>query len=207
MTRLRLSRVEQSRANREAILASALEQFELHGYHGASVDAIAEDAGFSKGVIYSQFGSKEDLMLAVLEQEIAERHRATERLIATLGEHLDAAQVIGEAFSRSLGKPAWQAALTEFRIHAARQPELNDRYRELHEQTIDKVSSVMARLVDQLGIETRFSMRQLAISYLAAGLGLAVETLAVEHLDPIGYLRSLATLTQPVHNSTEGADQ
>src|SRR4029453_9293909 len=43
------------------------------GYAGATLDAIGEEAGFSKGVIYSQFGSKADLFLALLERRIDNR--------------------------------------------------------------------------------------------------------------------------------------
>ena len=41
--------------------------FLARGYVNATVDAIAEEAGFSKGVVYSQFESKADMFLALLE--------------------------------------------------------------------------------------------------------------------------------------------
>ena len=202
-----MTRAERSQVNRAAILASAREHFEQFGYHGASVDTIAEAAGFSKGAIYSQFGSKDDLMLAVLEQAITQRHAATERMIATLGDTLHIEDVIDEAFSKSLGEPAWQAALTEFRIHASRQPALNDRYRTLHEQTVNKIASVMALLIDRFEIDTRFSPHQLAVSYFAAGLGLIIETFTVDHLDPVEYVQSLATLARRIPYPSKGDDR
>jgi AcrR family transcriptional regulator len=45
---------------------------------------IAEEAGFSKGVVYSQFASKADMFLALLEARIAERADQNERLAAGL---------------------------------------------------------------------------------------------------------------------------
>jgi TetR/AcrR family transcriptional regulator, mexJK operon transcriptional repressor len=65
-------RVTRSRA---VILAAALEHFVAHGYVGANVDLIAEEAGVSKRTVYNVFGSKEQLFRAVLGEaiDIAER--------------------------------------------------------------------------------------------------------------------------------------
>jgi len=52
---------------RERLLASARTVFAREGYGGASVDRIAEEAGFSKGAFYSNFKSKEDIFLELLE--------------------------------------------------------------------------------------------------------------------------------------------
>ena len=63
----RLTR-EQSRAQtRERLLASAAVVFTREGYGGASVDRIAEEAGYSKGALYSNFASKDDLFLELMD--------------------------------------------------------------------------------------------------------------------------------------------
>ena len=69
----RLNRVEQGERNRALVLAAARRVFLERGYSGATLEAIAEDAGFSKGVVYSQFAGKPDLFLALLDARIAER--------------------------------------------------------------------------------------------------------------------------------------
>ena len=69
----RLNRVEQGERNRALVLAAARRVFLERGYAGATLEAIAEEAGFSKGVVYSQFAGKPDLFLALLEARIAER--------------------------------------------------------------------------------------------------------------------------------------
>jgi TetR/AcrR family transcriptional regulator, mexJK operon transcriptional repressor len=65
-------RVTRSRA---VILAAALEHFVAHGYVGANVDLIAEEAGVSKRTVYNVVGGKEQLFRAVLGEaiDIAER--------------------------------------------------------------------------------------------------------------------------------------
>src|ERR1700753_332212 len=72
----RMRRVEQVERNRERVLAAAQRVFIDRGYAGATLEAIADEAGFSKGVVYSQFGSKPDLFFALLEQRAAHHRQA-----------------------------------------------------------------------------------------------------------------------------------
>lgn len=63
----RLTR-DQSRARtRERLLAAAAAVFTREGYAGASIDRIAEEAGYSKGAMYSNFASKDDLFYAMFD--------------------------------------------------------------------------------------------------------------------------------------------
>lgn len=62
MTRPRQSREAKRAATRSAIVDSASAAIAARGYHAASVDSIAQDAGFTVGALYSNFGKKEDLL-------------------------------------------------------------------------------------------------------------------------------------------------
>ena len=57
---------------REAILDAALEVFARRGYHGSSIDEIANTAGISKALIYEHFPSKRDLHVSLLERHVQE---------------------------------------------------------------------------------------------------------------------------------------
>jgi AcrR family transcriptional regulator len=64
---------EQSKANtREKLLVAARSAFARSGFHGASVEEIASEAGFSTGALYSNFDGKEDLFLMLMERETDE---------------------------------------------------------------------------------------------------------------------------------------
>ena len=204
---VRLTRRQQSEANREKILASARAHFERSGYHGASVDGIAEAAGFSKGAVYSQFGSKDELMLAVLEVSIEQRQRASDQLADTLGPDARIEDVMRDAFSSSLSSRAWQAALTEFRIHAWRTPELNERYQALHQRTIDKVAATLDRIIDQLSPPGRPSSQELAVAVLAANTGLVIESLAGGDVDMTRFIQTIGSAPRPETVSTEGSSR
>ncbi|WP_244817631.1 TetR/AcrR family transcriptional regulator [Caballeronia sp. Lep1P3] len=64
----RLTREQTQALTRSRLLAVAREHFARDGYVTASVDRIAEDAGFSKGAVYSNFAGKDELFLGVLEE-------------------------------------------------------------------------------------------------------------------------------------------
>jgi AcrR family transcriptional regulator len=67
-TRKRLSAEER----RELILDAALEVFAGRGFHGSSIDEIAQAAGVSKALIYEHFPSKRDLHVSLLERNVQE---------------------------------------------------------------------------------------------------------------------------------------
>jgi AcrR family transcriptional regulator len=191
----RRSRAEQVEANREAILDAAKDHFSRLGYHGASLDAIADAAGFSKGAIYSQFGSKDDLMLAVLERNIARRRNSNSALLALPDDRLGPDDVWRHIEAETLHDRGWQAALIEFRVHASRNPELNDRYRVLHDKTIAGLSELSAAVAERLAIDTRVTARSIAISSFIVGLGLVVEHLVDDDVDAVELVRAISAIS------------
>jgi AcrR family transcriptional regulator len=174
-----LSRSEQVVRNRELVLQAARRVFLARGYAGATLDAIAEEAGFSKGVVYSQFDSKADLFLALLERRITERAEQNARL----AEQLPPGPKVIEAVLRLTdqlhsAEPQWLLLVIEFRAHAARDPELNRRYAELHERTVDGVCAGIADLHQRSGTTPPLPPRVLAELMLALSSGTILERVA-----------------------------
>src|SRR5436190_24024167 len=116
----RLSRAEQTERNRTLVLAAARRAFLKRGYHGATLDRIANAAGFSKGVVYSQFNDKADLFLALLEARIDDRADQNERIAAGLAGERGVAALFEHAVRVARSEPEWGLLVTEFRVHAAR---------------------------------------------------------------------------------------
>src|SRR5689334_9400742 len=69
----RKSRSEQNQDNRRRLLDAARKVFIAVGYHGATLDRVAEAAGFTKGVVYSRFDSKAELFLELYEEHTEKR--------------------------------------------------------------------------------------------------------------------------------------
>lgn len=67
MTAAPRSRRDQQQETRDTLVVAARNVFAETGYHAASLEAIAREAGYSKGAVYSNFAGKADLFLAVLD--------------------------------------------------------------------------------------------------------------------------------------------
>jgi AcrR family transcriptional regulator len=178
MSTRRLTRKEQQAATRERLLRSAARVFARRGFAAASVEEIATDAGFTKGAVYANFASKEELVLAMLDERFAERRAAMERTAASGEEPEDQVRAGGGDFAAYLtADPEWQRLFFEMAAHAARDERFREalvaRYRGLREVIAD----VYARRADELGYETPLPFDQLAWMVFAMGNGFAMEKL------------------------------
>ncbi|WP_353464897.1 TetR/AcrR family transcriptional regulator [Sphingomonas faeni] len=124
--RVRISRAERHAQTREQLLDAARSVFAKHGYGGASIDRIAAEAGYSKGAIYSNFESKEAIMLALLERyaddEIAEFNRIMQLDPTTLKTQLkDRLDTLNADLD-------WDVMTMELQLHARRNPAFAERF-------------------------------------------------------------------------------
>ncbi|MGY1593285.1 TetR/AcrR family transcriptional regulator [Geodermatophilus sp. SYSU D00965] len=171
----RLSRVEQVERNRGLVLDAARRVFLARGYGGATLDAIAEEAGFSKGVVYSQFRGKADLFLALLERRIAERAEQNTRVAA---EHsgIDALCALLRVNARRSREGAdWARLLIEFRTAAARDPAVNARYAALHARAVELLAETVDDALARDGLAPVYPPRTFAQLYFALDSGAVLE--------------------------------
>ena len=176
---VRLTREESKAATRTVLLDAARRVFVDRGYHGASLDLVAREAGFTKGAVYSAFGSKGGMFLAVLDRETDERWSRIEREVGeqlASGEPVDlTAQSSRDWFERFRAHREWTLALLEFRLHAARDPELNAAYAAIHRRTVDRLAGVVARVTGAGGQAST----EVAVAIVALSNGFVLEHLAV----------------------------
>ena len=152
-----MTRVESKAATRPELLDAARRVVVERGYHGASLDLVAGEAGYTKGAVYSAFGSKGRMFLAVYEREIEGR----------LAAFSAAASAPEEGARRWLARVraerGWTLALLEFRLHAAREPELNEQYAERHRRYLAAVSAVIGTDATKvIALGNGFALEQLA---------------------------------------------
>src|ERR1051325_4283827 len=162
----RLTRAEQNDRNRALLLAAARRVFLERGYYAATLEQIADEAGFSKGVVYSRFASKADMFLALLEERITERAAQNADLAGRLAGTGDFGAVLDLALRAERTAPGWRLLVTEFRIHAVRDPELSRRHAALRAASRARAGGLP------------FPPRQLAEFWLALEVGAALEQLA-----------------------------
>ena len=75
----RVTRSERKARTRASCSLAARTVFLRRGFHGASLDEIAEEAGYTKGAVYSNFAGKDDLYLALLGAHYERVSRHTSR--------------------------------------------------------------------------------------------------------------------------------
>ena len=171
----RLTRIEQVERNRVRLLDAARETFLLRGYAGATIDAIADQAGFSKGVVYSQFAGKSDLFLALLERRIDERAAENDRVAAQHAGADALGALMRVNVRHTVERAGWARLLIEFRVVAARDPALNARYAELHARSLDRFSRTVEAALRKDGTTTALAPRTFAQLIFALDSGAVLE--------------------------------
>jgi AcrR family transcriptional regulator len=175
----RLTR-EQSRANtRERLLAAARSAFARSGFHGASVDEIASQAGFSTGALYSNFEGKEDLFLVLMEREIAEHAR---ELVEAVGARDSVAErAAGGArtwMSMIDREPELLLLFMEFWAYGVRDPNVRPKVAARFAQVRQTLTQLIADGVRDFDLELAIPAEQLAVAIDALADGIARQKLA-----------------------------
>jgi AcrR family transcriptional regulator len=177
MKRKRRTQTERREETRERVLAAAARVFAQRGFDATSLEAIADQAGFSRGAVYYNFADKEELFLELLDRRCAERAQDLRDVFAGDADDIDAtsrqAQVAAQhAFHAMTGDPEWRALYLGFLAHAARDATFRRRFATrnaemrgaLEEVVVDRTRPV----ADALGM----TPEQLAVVIDALGVGL-----------------------------------
>jgi AcrR family transcriptional regulator len=176
MPRGEFDRTERRAQTRARLLDAAARIYARRGFDGATLDEIASDAGLTKGAVYDHFGSKEKLLLALLDEHLAaqiaeqvalfdpskdtaERPRAgADRWMAELEEDPDAFRLFVEAWVHAqrdaelrgrvaAGMDAWRATFKDFGTQRTSAGESG-----LPDELLEQVANVMLALGTGLGM-------------------------------------------------------
>jgi AcrR family transcriptional regulator len=161
---------------------AARDVFLERGFHGASLDEISARAGYSTGAVYSNFESKDDLFLAVIDERSAGRVRDFAEHILDESLSFEAALRVAARLSLQAARetPRWIPVLTEFWIHVAERDGVRTAASERHHATMDALAVLIQELADRHGIEYSMPARDAARATSALVRGIELERL----LDP-----------------------
>lgn len=161
---------------RERILAAATSEFARKGFAGTTIDAIADTAGFTKGAVYSNFGSKDDLFFALLDEQIAHRLEVVAALAGDTVARTSMREAGNLLMQEVLANRDWQLLFTEYWLRAMRDSQVREKFVE-HRRA---VRALIERTVDQLDLHPGLDSEAAAVLVLALNNGLAIE----EFTDP-----------------------
>jgi AcrR family transcriptional regulator len=152
--------------------------FARRGLQQASIDEVAEDAGFTKGAFYANFKSKEELFLAMLDERFAKRIADIERVIAGEGSTAQKAQRAGDEFVRMIrADPEWERLFFEFCAYAARDEEFREELLTRYRAMRDRIAAALEAHAGELGKEATLPFEQVALMSSVMANGFALEKL------------------------------
>jgi AcrR family transcriptional regulator len=174
-----LTRRQKQEQTRQRLLDAAARVFARRGYQQATLEEIANEAGFTIGAVYSNFSGKEDLFLALADQEVEQRVAEIHAVgdAAERGEQpgTEAAQQFREFLERD---PNWPLLFYEFWSFGVRNPTTQAEFAKRRDAVRDALADTLERVATQVGFRLRFPAPALATAISATLSGLAFERAA-----------------------------
>ena len=180
----KLTRERRRQLTKDVLTAAASEVFARRGYEGASLDEIAETAGFTRGAIYKNFGGKEELFFNVIDRLNEQTIEAFRAVVPTFPD--------AEQWDLSTLAELWRASAAEFdelfvinleyELYVLRNPDARPRVVEHRQKRREMVAAFIEEVAGQTGMTLRLPADTLAAIILATADGLTY-TLRVDGED------------------------
>ena len=147
------------------LVEAAIDEFAVRGIDATSVEQLCETAGFSRGAFYSNFASKDDLCIAIMEHHRDLVLGGLSEVFTNLPTGVNVDWVTGEAlreFFRIVAPTEhFQRTLVEIRLRSTRSHDLAGRLAQLGEEIRPGMHQFIDDLATQLNVEFRLSTAQL----------------------------------------------
>jgi AcrR family transcriptional regulator len=180
-----LSRKESQEATRVALREAAAREIARRGFAGTTIDSIAASAGFTRGAFYSNYATKLDLLLEVLEEIHSEELRTWQAMIES-AESLEAMlDALAKRFDEYVERHIQVILAIELRLEARRNPDFATHYAVSAQRLFDHTLQMAERLTERAGSPKCDAQPiALAIRAIAIGLELDLEARGSGHLSP-----------------------
>lgn len=184
---------------RERLLAAAGALFAERGYEQTSLDQVAAAAGFTKGAVYSNFGSKDELFLALMDAHVEQRVQQVRDALQEPHDVAHTGQLVGDRLTAALDEDReWDLLFLDYVLRAARDPQVHERFvahrRRVRALVVDAVREVLGSLP---GPQTGLDAEAIAGAVLALATGLGIERLAEPEAVPDDLLGRVLQVLQP----------
>jgi len=166
-------------AVRRRLLDAALEVFAEHGYANARLDQVAATAGLTKGAIYSNFASKDEIFFAMLDQQVLARVAAVRS--ALIAAPLDTrgparAQHVGRLLAETITEQRqWQLVFLDFWLRAVRDDAVRTQFLARRRELRAAIGEAVVQIIGSEPALDGFSTDDIVTIVLALSNGLAVE--------------------------------
>lgn len=183
-TARRLTRQEQQEQTRARLIETADRMFAEGGVNAASLRSLCERAGFSQGAFYSNFASKEDLLLCVLERHIHQEVAFMHGLVASsecIG--LEGALArLTDRLAQIAGDPRWSLLSIELQLHSRRDPLFAERTGDVKAASLNAFTTLLEDFIARYNLTPVIAAPDLARGLYALWSGLALQDTTKEAL-------------------------
>jgi AcrR family transcriptional regulator len=179
----RLSRAESQARTRQALLDAAAAVFVERGLHRASVEAIAERAGYTRGAFYSNFSSKQELFAELLQTNVYTLYRQLMEAQLASDDPLPSAResAVGIAAVQANPEGRWMFRLwLEVLLEAGRDEQMRELAAEFWRANRELLARMIERGHAERGRELPIPSTSLASALIALDIGLAIQ----HYVDP-----------------------
>lgn len=173
-------RAERKEETRAELVAAATKVFVERGFHAASLEQVAREAGYTTGAIYWHFGGKDELFLAVFEayaltrvSELTELHD-----LDSVGLAERARALADQWMARLATDPTFVVVALEFFVHSLRTPHLREAFAARQAAVRLAVGRMLEQDAREAGVELPMPVQDLATVMRELGVGLALAKLA-----------------------------
>jgi AcrR family transcriptional regulator len=176
----RLTRQQRRERTRSHLLDAAGRVFARRGLAQASVDEVAADAGFTKGAVYANFASKEELFLAMLDARFAIRLDELDRILAAHESSQPEEQARAAAqdfFDYLKADPEWERLFFEAALHASRHEDFRRELQARYAAMRERMAAILRARAHAALLDPPVPFDQLAMMLFAMGNGVAFERL------------------------------
>jgi len=186
----RLTRQESKALTQEKLLGAAAKLFARHGFAGASIEEIAETAGFSRGAFHANFKSKDALFLSLVETQVKVSTSEIHELVAASKSGEESLQNLRRAYSCYSGadKDAF-LLLTEAQLYAMRNPRFGKKLCALLGSIHDELIASIKKIQEKTKSSDSISAEQLVLIGFAFSHGMTLHSL----MDPERYSDKLVS--------------
>ena len=169
-------------ATNARILDAALEVFSELGFENTQLDQVASRAGCSRGAIYAQYKSKEEVFLALMEHRISVKFTALFTHIKEEPNESKRLVLLKEWIVAQVCDASWGTLTLEFKLYAMRRPESKQRLFKLHDEKLGGPARELPELLFGAGLT---KAKRNAIDRQFAALGGALSGMVLEsHFRP-----------------------
>jgi AcrR family transcriptional regulator len=174
----RQTRAEKQASTRASLLKSAADVFERRGYAAASVEEITERAGFSRGAFYSNFDTKEELFLTLIESRIGDRLQEIADAFRDGQTAADRIRSGGRFLDSLVAKDRqWCLLYMEFWGRAVRDPKLRRRFAAQYAAWRGGIAQIIESQSNDVGVELDAPPDELASALIALFEGQVLQRL------------------------------